>query len=773
MKQGSDFPEFIGRYKIKDRLGKGGQGVVYLADHPTLGIEVAVKVLISDNPDFVERFKLDALVLAQLNAPNIVRIFDFDPENAYLVMEYCPEGDLNDLIKMRRPQPLRWIVDLIKQICEALVVAHGRGDPVLHRDLKPGNVLFDNETPKVTDFGLAKVLGDQTSGLTMSHGMMGTAAYASPEQLQDASKVDKRTDLWAVGVILYELMTFHGPFESAGDDNVFQTAMRVVQSPPIEPSYAIPRPIWEVIECALNKQREQRYASAREMSQAIDAAFAAIPEGERDRCYPPESALTELDTLAKNIADSIDSGSLESAYDHLKKMKSLSRDASVTRYWNRKLQEVGDPDKTISSSSTTAATKTTGSGGSASASLQSIDKLASQYRYADGRRECGKLLVSDPNNDAVHSRLLRLASEERELNDALAKARKDAEAASSQGDSARLVGIWTDLDKSYPHHPDISKKLESATAARDEGQRKARAEQARTAAAGREKAGDLAGALAILDAHLGDHPGDSSLAGEHERIRAAHAAKTLNQRMDELRKKARAVGTGDPETALAAWQAILDELPTDEEAHRETERIRQAAVAAKLARAIEDADKKARPHLAMHAYGPAIAIWRELHQQYPGNAGILDRITRLEKGEEEHLKRSLIEAVTAKTDELAVLNDGGRYAACKGVSDRVTKTVRDARVAQKGDIKALDAAQGKLEKEKAAAEKALAARLGTLRAELLKRLHESVEMVPGDPETAAEKALATSIAAVTRVLCDSDGLEGDGNPWQAFQESRS
>ena len=773
MAQGSDFPEFIGRYKIKDRLGKGGQGVVYLADHPTLGIEVAVKVLISDNPDFMERFKLDALVLAQLNAPNIVRIYDFDPENAYLVMEYCRGGDLNDLIKMRRPQPLRRIVALTKQICDALMVAHGRADPVLHRDLKPGNVLFDGDVPKVTDFGLAKVLGDQTSGLTMSRGMMGTAAYASPEQLQDASKVDKRTDLWAVGVILYELMTFHGPFESAEDDNVFQTAMRVVQSPPNEPSYPIPAPIWEVIDRALKKPREQRYASAQEISQAIDVAFAGIPENERDTCYPPESALGDLDRLASQIADSFDSGSLENAYECLTRMKALSRDASVTRYWVQRLRDRGDPEGTISSSSA-APTRTGGSGGaSAGTSLASIDKLASQYRYADGRRECGKLLITDPNNEEIHHRLLRLANEERELNDSLAKGRKDAEAARAAGDEARLVEVWAELNGRYPDHPEIGKELKAARATLDERQRRERSGQARAAAASREQAGDLAGALEILDAHLRDHPADTGLAGERDRIRSAHAAKTLDERIAKLRNDARAAASGDPEAALAAWQAILDELPTDEEAHRETERIRQTAAAAELARAVREADEKAKPHLARHAYAPAIAVWRELQQRYPGDAGIRDRIARLEKGEQEHRKRTLVETLRSKTDEIAAANDAGRYDACTGVSNRVTKAVRDAGVALKGDIDALNSASERLEAERGSAEAALVKRLESLRAELLKRLHESLEMVPGEPETAAETALSTAVATVTRTLCASGGLEGAGNPLQAHDAARA
>lgn len=767
--QDSNFPEFIDRYKIEDRLGKGGQGVVYLAHDPNLDIKVAVKVLASDNPDFVERFKLDARVLARLNAPNIVRIFDFNPNYPYLVMEFCPGGDLNDQIKSRRPQTLKRIVELVRQICEALIVAHEQPQPILHRDLKPGNVLFDKRVAKVTDFGLAKVLNDQTSGMTMSQGMMGTAGYASPEQLQDASKVDHRTDLWAVGVILYELMTFRGPFEKTDDDNVFQTAMRVIQDPPGKPAYAMPRPIWEVIERALKKPRAERFASAREMAQALDAALASVPEADRNASYPPDQGLAEIDRLALRLADSVESEQLDSAHECLQSMKQISRDASVTRYWARRLRDRGGSDRPVSSSSTSP----TAPGSDSSSSLASIDKLTSEYRFADGRRECGKLLIADPNNSAVHDRLLRISTDERELNAAIEQARSEAGEARSGKNLERVVQLWAALEQRYPGHSDISAELAGATGERDGQQRGERSEKASAAATSQEQAGDLTGALATLDEYLQSYPDDDRLARERERLRAAHTAQTRDQRVQKLRDKARKSSAQDPETALAAWRAILDELPTDEEAHRETERIRQAATALELARGIRDAESQAEPLLARHEYSSAIVVWHNLQEQYPGDAGIRDRIATLEKQEQAFRKRSLVETIGQQADRLAAANDSGRYEACKGVPERLAKIVRDARVALRGDVAALTVAGEQIGESRATAEAELIARLQSLRIELLKRLNEATELVPGEAATEHEKSLKVSVAGVTRTLCESDLMEENGNPLLALDATRT
>ena len=197
-----------------------------------------------------------------MNNPNIVRIFRFNPTHPYLVLEYCGGGDLSWLIHSRKRNSLAETISIVRQICHALTEAHEIARPLLHRDLKPGNVLFDHRNvAKVTDFGLAKEMGDSTLGLTKTQGAVGTAWYMSPEQCR-AEHVDHRTDLWSVGVILFEMLTWARPFGRAAD-TLISVAMRICNDPPDDTPYEIPEPVMEVIRRALQKDQDKRFASAR------------------------------------------------------------------------------------------------------------------------------------------------------------------------------------------------------------------------------------------------------------------------------------------------------------------------------------------------------------------------------------------------------------------------------------------------------------------------------------------------------------------------------
>ena len=308
-------PETIDQYTVTRRIGRGGQGEVLLGHDPNLDIDVAIKILHADyrTEEFLDRFKVEARTSVRLTAPNIVRVYAFNPAYPYLVMEYCADGDLTRTIKSRRPLPLRRSLGIVRQIAQALIAAHEHDPPILHRDLKPGNVLFQKDTPKVADFGLAKMLG-ATTGLTTTRGMMGTVGYASPEQLKDASKVDHRTDLWSVGVILYELLTFRRPFQKPGDDYV-NVAIKVRMEPPAPPPFELPGPVWELITRGLQKDPEDRFDSASEIVQAIDGVLSSLGDA-ADMELPPPDSITEVDRMAAQAAELIEEGSTQNAAKH-------------------------------------------------------------------------------------------------------------------------------------------------------------------------------------------------------------------------------------------------------------------------------------------------------------------------------------------------------------------------------------------------------------------------------------------------------------------------
>src|SRR5256714_1187074 len=266
---------FDGRYRIVRKLGTGGMANVYLAEDEVLGRRVAIKILNdrhAGDDQFVERFRREAKNAASLSHPNIVSIYDRGEAEGtyYIAMEYLDGRSLKELIVARGPAPVNVSIDYARQILAAIRFAHRHG--IVHRDIKPHNVLVDAEGRlKVTDFGIARAGASQ---MTEAGSIIGTAQYLSPEQARGAP-VDQTSDLYSVGVVLYELLTGVVPF--SGDTPV-EIAMKHLSSPPEPPSLKraeIPRELDLVILRALAKDPADRYQSAEEM----DADLARVARG--------------------------------------------------------------------------------------------------------------------------------------------------------------------------------------------------------------------------------------------------------------------------------------------------------------------------------------------------------------------------------------------------------------------------------------------------------------------------------------------------------------
>ena len=276
---------FTGRYQIVRHLARGGMAEVYLARDLLLDRPVALKVLFPEfatDRSFVERFRREARSAANLNHPNIVSIYDWGEEEGtyFIVMEYVDGLTLRDVIRRQGPLMAPRAAEIGADIAAALHFAHVGG--VIHRDVKPGNVLITTSQVKVTDFGIARA-GDPAESLTQAGAVMGTATYFSPEQAQ-GHVVDPRTDVYSLGVVLYEMVAARPPFTG---DNPVSIAYQHVREEPVPPSRHnsdVPPAFEAIVAKAMAKNRANRYSSAEELradllrfSQGQTVSAAPVP----------------------------------------------------------------------------------------------------------------------------------------------------------------------------------------------------------------------------------------------------------------------------------------------------------------------------------------------------------------------------------------------------------------------------------------------------------------------------------------------------------------
>jgi serine/threonine-protein kinase len=272
------------RYRIVKKLGEGGMGSVYLAEHTTINKRLAIKVLspeYSHKQDLVDRFLQEARAASMIEQENVVEITDFGSTptgSVFFAMEFLNGEDLSSTIKREGPLPWTRVRGVMLQICAALSSAHAAG--IIHRDMKPENCYrirrgSNEDFIKVLDFGIAKVQsdeGDGGKGLTRTGMIFGTPEYMSPEQAK-GEKVDHRVDVYAVGVILYELLTGRVPFTA--DTFMGILTKHMFEAPPapsmIAPGCDVPDDVEAIILKALQKDREYRFQSMQEFARAIEA----------------------------------------------------------------------------------------------------------------------------------------------------------------------------------------------------------------------------------------------------------------------------------------------------------------------------------------------------------------------------------------------------------------------------------------------------------------------------------------------------------------------
>lgn len=274
------------KYLVQSMIGEGGMAVVFKAHHVKMERTVVLKVMqgwLLSNQKSIERFERESKVTAKLNHPNIVTVFDVGTINGkapYLVMEYIKGESLADKIHRQGALPLTTTANIVIQICRGLQEAHNIG--IIHRDLKPDNVLLQDKSDrpdwvKIVDFGISHLIHGSAKRLTKTGRMVGTPEYIAPEQLKD-KPMDIRTDLYALGIMIYEMLTGHVPFEGESAESILMKHL-MEDAPPMhkyKPEFKEGTPFDAIVTKLLQKEPDARYQTATELRLDIEQAQSQV-----------------------------------------------------------------------------------------------------------------------------------------------------------------------------------------------------------------------------------------------------------------------------------------------------------------------------------------------------------------------------------------------------------------------------------------------------------------------------------------------------------------
>jgi tRNA A-37 threonylcarbamoyl transferase component Bud32 len=290
----------VGSYKIVEKIGEGGMGAVFKGIDLMLEREVAIKMLrpeLASQPQVVERFRSEAVTLAKLNHPNVATLFSFlrQGEDFFMVMEFVRGETLDSLIRRSGAMPCHDAISLFCQALEGIDHAHKMG--IVHRDIKPANMMLtETGTLKVMDFGIARVLG--TSRMTKQGNIVGTIEYMSPEQVR-GQETDARSDIYSLGILLYEMLTGRVPFSSDSEYDLMQMQIERAPEPPRMFSAQIPQIVEQAIMRSLAKRPDARFQGAAEFRNAL---ISAVDRGHSPTVVAPPVSAQQTQIIGAPVA---------------------------------------------------------------------------------------------------------------------------------------------------------------------------------------------------------------------------------------------------------------------------------------------------------------------------------------------------------------------------------------------------------------------------------------------------------------------------------------
>ncbi len=587
-------PTHIGKYEVLKVIGRGGMGVVYRAQDKRMGRQVAIKTLTEafiKDAGMLERFYREAERTGMLKHPNIVTVYDLGEQDGlpYIVMEFVEGEPLDRIIRERQHLPLIYKLKVIEQVCHALSYAHHRG--VIHRDVKAANVILQQDgVVKLLDFGIARLeSGQDTSGLTLAGNIIGTLPYMAPERLQGA-EADERSDVFATGVLMYQLLTGDLPFQ--GEELVLAKKILSGEYPALASRMQhCPETLEHIIRRALAGDSQARYASADEMAADLYTATEALKQDqvhemirEASRLSADENYVEARDVLVRLLKiDTQQSDArrllaeVQQRLSHRQRLETAGRligeaeDALSEKDYDRAIASLEKACRLCPEDRSLAERLE-----SAKKRKQSSELIDGYLRQADAARRAGDYKSAQ----TIVERALELDRDNSRLRAAYHALARQAEQAAQQKEAKRLLElartevqsrrfqpaleILREAEKLDASAPEFQALFDAAQLGLRQQERRQLLERIEEQIASAHTRDEITAALQLVNEGLAQMPAEARLLRIKAQLDLHLRDETSRQRVDEIVQQCRVRMETAPAEALQLAQSGLEQMPGNE-----------------------------------------------------------------------------------------------------------------------------------------------------------------------------------------------------------------
>ena len=659
----------LGKFEILGKIGQGAMGIVYKAHDPFIGRTVALKTIttsLAESPDLLKRFYGEAQSAGRLQHPNIVTIFELgnEGETPFIAMEFLSGESLDKLIARRPKMPLSQKLGHIVSVCRALEYAHNQNPSVIHRDIKPGNVMVTADgTVKVVDFGIAR-LGDGTH--SQSSGMLiGTLGYMSPQQFRGGS-ADARSDIWATGIMLYELLCYHPPFEAETPGALMTSIMTDPHRPITEAAPGTPAGIGAIIDRMLCKELDGRYQTMEEVLMDLEPVWHQVQQAEVSSLVADSRQLFEARDFAKaedivRKALQLDTNNLQ-AKSLLEKINAELRRSKIihqvkARVENGKnLLSAGQVEEAKAEVEAALRLDSTFQPAlelfdQVKAAVERVRLIAnalrtSKQRLAEGaiteaELQLDKVLDMDPGNSAAQALLQQIRDEKsrRDRQARLADTLRRARAFWTNLKYEECIHVLLDAEKEFPGESEIARLLATAREDQAEQQRQSLLSEARRLLSEQR----FEETLQALDRFLERFSSDPTARNLRTLALQGQEEEKRKQRLNESLKSLRAlIEKGKYQEVIDSGQTMLQEFPDEFELVELIQFARSEQIQNEQKRRLGEWINQIQQSVRDERFPVAIQAAQKALKEFPQNVELMILFERAKKGQADKERENLL-----------------------------------------------------------------------------------------------------------------------------------